>query len=76
MIAKMTDPNLIDHYLIDCAIPLKSAIENCYHIDFGNPADVNGLVMLQYNLEVGLRSTLFSLTQQHRIICSIFLEAF
>ena len=47
---KMMDPNLVDYNLIDCAIHLKIAMENRYQIDFGNPADVNGLVMLQYIL--------------------------
>ena len=47
---KMMDPNLVDYNLVDCAIPLKIAMENRYQIDFGNPADVNGLVMVQYTL--------------------------
>ena len=31
------DPNFIDYYIIDYAIPLIFTIENCYRIDFGNP---------------------------------------
>ena len=33
----MTDPNFIDYYIIDCAIPSIITIENRYQIDFGNP---------------------------------------
>ena len=31
------DPNSIDYYIIDCAIPLIITIENRYQINFGNP---------------------------------------
>ena len=34
--AKKMDPNLIDYYIIDCAIPSKIAIESTYQINFGN----------------------------------------
>ena len=30
------DPNLIDYYLIDCAISSKIGIKNGYQIDFSN----------------------------------------
>ena len=34
---KMMDPNIIDYYIINCAIPLIMTIENLYRIDFGRP---------------------------------------
>ena len=34
----MMDPNIIDYYLINCAIPSIITIENRYQIDFGKPA--------------------------------------
>ena len=38
MMEKMMDPNIIDYYIINCAIPSIITIENCYQIDFGKPA--------------------------------------
>ena len=38
MIVKMMDPNIIDYYIINCAIPSIITIENRYKIDFGKPA--------------------------------------
>ena len=44
MIEKMMDPNIIDYYIINCAIPLIITIENRYQIDFGKPGlQVGGL---------------------------------
>ena len=37
MIEKMMDPNIIDHYIINRAIPSIITIENRYQIDFGKP---------------------------------------
>ena len=37
MIEKMMDPDIIDYYIINCAIPSIITIENCYQIDFGKP---------------------------------------
>ena len=37
MIEKMMDANIIDYYIIDCAIPSIITIENCYQIDFDKP---------------------------------------
>ena len=37
MIEKMMDPNIIDYYIINCAIPSIITIENRYQIDFGKP---------------------------------------
>ena len=38
MIEKMMDPNIIDYYIINCAIPsIITIIENRYQIDFGKP---------------------------------------
>ena len=37
MIEKMMDSNIIDYYIINCAIPSIITIENCYQIDFGKP---------------------------------------
>ena len=38
MIEKMMDPNIIDYYIINCAIPsIIITIENRYQIDFGKP---------------------------------------
>ena len=34
-IEKMMDPNIIDYYIINCAIPSIITIENLYQIDFG-----------------------------------------
>ena len=31
------DPNKINNYKIDCAIPSIITIKNCYQIKFGNP---------------------------------------
>ena len=39
MIEKMMDPNIIDYYIIDCAIPSIITIENRYQIDFGKPGN-------------------------------------
>ena len=38
MIEKMMDLNIIDYYIINCAIPSIITIENRYQIDFGKPA--------------------------------------
>ena len=38
MIERMMDPNIIDYYMISCAIPSIITIENRYQIDFGKPA--------------------------------------
>ena len=38
MIEKMMDPNIIDYYIINCAIPSIITIENRYQIDFSKPA--------------------------------------
>ena len=49
---KMMDPNIIDYYIINCAIPSIITIENHYQIDFGKPViDVSRMPMrpcLQY----------------------------
>ena len=37
IIEKMMDPNIIDYYIINCAIPSIITIKNCYQIDFGKP---------------------------------------
>ena len=37
MMEKMMDPNIIEYYIINCAIPLIITIENRYQIDFGKP---------------------------------------
>ena len=37
---KMMDPNIIDYYIINCAIPLIITIETRYQIDFGKPAHI------------------------------------
>ena len=34
----MMDPNSIDYYIIEWAIPSKITIENRFQIDFDNPA--------------------------------------
>ena len=39
VIEKMMDPNIIDHYIINCAIPSMITVENRYRIDFGKPVD-------------------------------------
>ena len=44
MIEKMMDPNIIDYYIIKCAIPSK--IENRYQIDFGKP----GIIALVHQI--------------------------
>ena len=36
---KMMDPNIIDYYIINCAIPSIITIENRYQTDFGNPVN-------------------------------------
>ena len=41
MIEKMMDPNIIDYYIINCAIPLIITIENRYKIDFGKPENIH-----------------------------------
>ena len=38
MMGKMMYPNIIDYYIINCAIPLIITIENRYQINFGKPA--------------------------------------
>ena len=35
MMEKIMDPNIIDYYIVNCAIP--SIITICYQIDFGKP---------------------------------------
>ena len=37
MMEKMVDANLIDYYIINCAISSIITMENPYQIDFGNP---------------------------------------
>ena len=66
MIEKMMDPNMIDYYIINCAIPLIITIENRYQIAFGKPGHkkiptpVSLYLMHSWlalnNVEVGLRS--------------------
>ena len=41
MIEKMMNPNIIDYYIINFAIPSIITIENRYQIDFGKPASDN-----------------------------------
>ena len=38
MMDKMMDPNIIDYYIINCAITSIVTIEKCYQLDFGKPA--------------------------------------
>ena len=38
MMGKMVDPNIIDYYIINCAIPSIITIQNRYQIDLGKPA--------------------------------------
>ena len=56
----MMDPNSIDYYIIDCAIPSISTIENRYQIEFGNP-DSNKLRTLSPDivLEFILHNTIY-----------------
>ena len=59
IIEKMVDPNIIDYYIFNCAIPSVITIENRYQIDFGKPADhatlrnrdICALVQFHSNLE-------------------------
>mgnify|MGYP001804374394 CR=1 FL=1 len=44
----MMDPNSIDYYIIDCAIPSIITIEKRYQIDFGNP-DSNKIITLFFD---------------------------
>ena len=44
MIEKMMDPNIIDYYIINCAIPSIITIENRYQIDFGKP-DISSCIL-------------------------------
>ena len=37
MMEKMMDLNIIDKYIINCAVSLIITIENHYQIDFGKP---------------------------------------
>ena len=37
MMEKMMNSNIIDYYIINCAIPAIITIENHYQIDFGKP---------------------------------------
>ena len=41
MIEKMMDPDQIDYYMINCAIPSIITIKNCYQIDFSKPVHDN-----------------------------------
>ena len=38
MMEKMMDPNIIDYYIINCAIPLMITIKNRYQFDFDKSA--------------------------------------
>ena len=40
MIEKMMDHNIIDYYIIICAIPSIITIKNRYQIDFGKPVKI------------------------------------
>ena len=44
MMERMMDPNIIDYYIINCAIPSIFTIENRYQIDFGKPVDALYLI--------------------------------
>ena len=46
MIEKMIDPNIIDYYIINCAIPSIITIENRYQIDFGKPVHINSFLKI------------------------------
>ena len=48
MMEKMMDPNIIDYYIINCAIASIITIENRYQIDFGKPAF--DILILYYTL--------------------------
>ena len=37
VLGKMMYPNIMDYYIINCAIPSIISIENSYQIDFGKP---------------------------------------
>ena len=44
MIEKMMDHNIIDYYIISCAIPSIITIGNRYQIDFGKPGSSSSLL--------------------------------
>ena len=37
VMVKMMYPNIMDYYIINCAIPSIISIQNCYQIDFNKP---------------------------------------
>ena len=45
MIEKMMVPNIIEYYIINCAIPSIITIKNRYQIDFGKPAYRGGITV-------------------------------
>ena len=47
IIEKMMDPNIIDYYIIKCAIPSIITIENRNQIDFGKPGHIMPIKDLQ-----------------------------
>ena len=51
---KMVDPNLIDYYIVNFAMPLKITIVYRYHIGFDNPelCDVNCLALSHVSLNI------------------------
>ena len=51
MIEKMMDPNIIDYYIINCAIPSIITIKNRYQIDFGKPEYRQGQTGVKIRLE-------------------------
>ena len=53
MMEKMMDPNIIDYYIINCAIPSIVTIENCYQIDFGKPDEDQIVFIAQPIIRVG-----------------------
>ena len=54
MMEKMVDPDLIDYYIVNFAMPLKLTIVYRYHIDFDNPelCDVNCLALSHVSLNI------------------------
>ena len=45
MIEKMMDRNIIDYYIINCALPLIITIDNRYQIDFDKPGNSSDIVI-------------------------------
>ena len=68
MTEKMMDPNIIDYYIVNRAIPSIITIENRYKIDFGKP-DFKTVVCTMYHVTCGVYRVACTYKYIEKLIC-------